>query len=58
MVLAKGTLECDVLARVTVRLLREDELGQFNFYLEREHYLESSRLVGEWLQSSGREKGG
>jgi hypothetical protein len=50
MVLAKGTVESDVLARVTVRLLREDELGQFNYYLREEHYLESSRLAGQWLR--------
>jgi hypothetical protein len=42
--------EGDVLARVTVRLLREDELGPFNYYLEEEHYLESSRLAGQWLR--------
>src|SRR2546421_1479531 len=50
MVLAKFATESDVLNRVTVRLLREDELGQFNYYLEREHYLESSRLAGQWLR--------
>src|SRR5512138_2640145 len=50
MVLGKGTLESDVLARVTVRLLRDDELGQFNFYLQERHYLASSTLVGQWLR--------
>ena len=42
-------IESDVLARVTVRLLRPEERGQFNYYLEQEHYLESSTLVGQWL---------
>ena len=45
-----GATESEVLDRVTVRLLNEDEVGQFNFYLEREHYLESSRLVGQTLR--------
>jgi hypothetical protein len=43
-------VESDVLARVTVRLLRDDERGQFNFYLQERHYLESSTLVGQWLR--------
>jgi hypothetical protein len=42
--------ENDFLNRVTVRLLREEERSQFDYYLEREHYLESSTLVGEWLR--------
>lgn len=50
MVLANLGTESDVLARVTVRLLREDELGPFNYYLQEEHYLESSRLAGQWLR--------
>jgi hypothetical protein len=50
MVLANLGTESDILTRVTVRLLREDELGPFNYYLEEEHYLESSRLAGEWLR--------
>jgi hypothetical protein len=50
MVFARGTLEGDVLSRVTVRLLRDDELGQFNYYLQERHYLESSTLVGQWLR--------
>ena len=50
MVLANARMESDFLDRVTVRLLREDERGQFNYYLEQEHYLESSILVGEWLR--------
>lgn len=50
MVLANLGTESDVLARVTVRLLRGDELGPFDYYLQEEHYLESSRLAGEWLR--------
>ena len=50
MVLANLGTESDVLARVTVRLLREDELGPFNYYLQEEHYLESSWLAGQWLR--------
>jgi hypothetical protein len=50
MILPNVATESDVLARVTVRLVAENEVGQFNYYLEQEHYLESSRLVGEWLR--------
>jgi len=50
MVLAKLAPEIDFLHRVTVRLLAENEVGQFNFYLEREHYLESSRFAGQSLR--------
>ena len=50
MILANAPTESDILGRVTVRHLREDELGQFNYYLQEEHYLESSALVGEWLR--------
>ena len=50
MSLLNAATESDVLDRVTVRLVREDEVGQFNYYLEKEHYLESSRLVGQWLR--------
>jgi hypothetical protein len=50
MVLVNATRECDVLDRITVRLVREEERGQFNYYLEEHHYLESSILVGEWLR--------
>jgi hypothetical protein len=42
--------ESDVLDRVMVRLVTEEESGQFNYYLQQEHYLESSRLVGQWLR--------
>lgn len=50
MILTRASSESDLLDRVTVRLVREDELGQFNYYLEAHHYLESSTLVGEWLR--------
>jgi hypothetical protein len=50
MVLTKSAPEVDVLAQVTVRLLAEAEVGQFNFYLEREHYLQSSRFAGQSLR--------
>lgn len=50
MVVANLGTESDVLARVTVRRLRDDELGLINYYLQKEHYLESSRLAGEWLR--------
>jgi Domain of unknown function (DUF4338) len=50
MISAKFALENDFLRKVTVRLLADDEVGQFNFYLEREHYLESSRFAGQSLR--------
>jgi hypothetical protein len=50
MFLRMAATESDVLDRVTVRLVTEAEIGQFNYYLEKEHYLESSRLVGQWLR--------
>jgi hypothetical protein len=50
MILTNAPMESDILARVTVRLAREDERGQFNYYLEQHHYLESGALVGEWLR--------
>jgi hypothetical protein len=50
MVLANAQTESDVLHRITVRLLREDEQGQFNYYLETQHYLESSRRAGQSLR--------
>jgi hypothetical protein len=42
--------EVDILQKVTVRLLGEHEIGQFNYYLETEHYLESSRYAGQALR--------
>jgi len=50
MVTANFAPEKDFLAKVMVRLLCDNEVGQFNFYLEREHYLESSRFAGQSLR--------
>jgi len=50
MVFVNAPTESDVLDRITVRLLREDEQGQFNYYLETHHYLESSRRAGRSLR--------
>lgn len=50
MILANVGTESDVLDRVTVRLVREDERSRFDYHLQEEHYLESSTLVGEWLR--------
>jgi len=50
MLSAKNALEVDVLHKVAVRLLADNEVGQYNFYLEREHYLESSRFAGQSLR--------
>jgi hypothetical protein len=46
----KVAVEKELLENVTVRLLAENEVGQFNFYLERDHYLESSRFAGQSLR--------
>lgn len=50
MVCVRLAAEVDVLRRVTIRLLAENEVGQFNFHLESEHYLESSRFAGQSLR--------
>ena len=50
MISFRGASESDVLERVAVRLVAEDEVGQFNYYLQEEHYLESSRLAGQTLR--------
>jgi hypothetical protein len=50
MLLPNAATEHDVLDRVTVRLVAEEEVGQFNYFLEQEHYLESSRLAGQSLR--------
>ena len=42
--------EVNVLEKVTVRLLTENEIGQFNHYLETEHYIHSSRAAGQTLR--------
>ena len=43
-------LEPDVLKRVTVRLLRDDERDAFDHALENQHYLASARLAGQTLR--------
>lgn len=50
MVLTERVPEVDFLRQVTVRLVADVEVGQFNYYLERAHYLESSRLAGQSLR--------
>ena len=42
--------EADVIKRVTVRLVREEERGEFDFRLEDQHYLQSARLAGQTLR--------
>lgn len=42
--------EPDLLARVSVRLLREDERERFDQLLQERHYLHSSTLVGQHLR--------
>src|SRR3974377_2014774 len=42
--------ESEFLPKVTVRRLCDNEWGQYNFYLQREHYLESSRFAGQSLR--------
>lgn len=42
--------EPEILKRVTVRLLREDERPQFDRLLETQHYLASARLAGQTLR--------
>jgi len=42
--------EPEVLQRLTVRLLREDERPQFDRLLENQHYLASARLAGQTLR--------
>jgi hypothetical protein len=50
MVIDDGKSEASVLRRVRVRELREDERSEFDWRLERQHYLASSVLVGESLR--------
>jgi hypothetical protein len=50
MVSIKFAPEADFLRQITVRLLADNEVGQFNYYLEREHYLENSRFAGQSLR--------
>jgi hypothetical protein len=50
MVLELPSQETDVLARVRVRLLGEEERPEFDQLLEAKHYLQSSILVGQSLR--------
>ena len=50
MVLALSEPETQVLDRVTVRLIREDEQLAFDRLVQEVHYLESSIVVGQWLR--------
>ncbi len=50
MVLDHFTEEAAVLQRVSLRLVREEERPEFDFRLERDHYLEASTLVGQSLR--------
>ena len=50
MVLDNYGNEADFLGRVNVRLVREDERAEFDFRLERDHYLHESTLVGQTLR--------
>jgi len=42
--------EPQILKRVTVRLLRDDERARFDKLLEQKHYLSSARMVGKTLR--------
>lgn len=42
--------ESSILHRVTVRLITEAEVGRYNYHLEQDHYLESSRYAGQALR--------
>ncbi len=42
--------ETDFLRKVTVRLLRQEEQGEFDYRLEQEHYLGSAALAGQTLR--------
>jgi hypothetical protein len=50
MVFGSSQPELDVLKRVEVRLLREEERERFDRQIQSEHYLGSSVLVGRWLR--------
>lgn len=45
-----GATESQILNRITVRLITEDELSRFNHHLQEDHYLGSSRLAGQALR--------
>lgn len=42
--------EADILKRVTVRLVKEEERSEFDWRLENQHYLASARLSGQTLR--------
>jgi hypothetical protein len=46
----KQSEEADVLRRVTLRLVREEERGEYDFRLESQHYLGNARLAGQTLR--------
>lgn len=46
----ESVLEPEILKRVTVRLLREEERARFDELLEQKHYLCSARMVGRTLR--------
>ena len=50
MVLPYSEAESSLLHRVTVRLIIPEDVGQFNFHLEHDHYIESSRYAGQSLR--------
>jgi len=50
MVLTNTLPEADVLARVRVRLIEPAERAVFDRLLRQEHYLQSSKLVGQSLR--------
>ncbi len=50
MVLDNFADEAAVLQRVAVRLAREEDRPEFDFRLERDHYLQDSTLVGQSLR--------
>jgi hypothetical protein len=50
MVMSGAEAESSILSRVRVRLIAEAEVSRFNFHLEHDHYLESSRYAGQALR--------
>jgi Domain of unknown function (DUF4338)/DDE_Tnp_1-associated/Transposase DDE domain len=50
MVLDNFADEAGLLQRLTVELVREEELGEFDYRLEQGHYLQNSTLVGQSLR--------
>ena len=50
MKLVQSANEPNLLKRVTVRLIREDERERFDQLLDEKHYLASARMVGRTLR--------